>query len=159
MEDAGIAIRTSRFLEYCRVSKSLSKQTVLAYRQDLNEFAGFCARNITSPPSAALVLGYVAFLQDHRGLKPATVRRRVAFLQSFFRWQERQNLIAVSPFRQLDLSLKRPIRLPRALSRQQLAVVTRAASKGMVSAFANAAHIHSGQSVQDVYRTRTLPYA
>jgi len=157
MQGTGVGTDTSRFLEYCRVSRSLSEHTVLAYRQDLNEFAGFCAREGAAvPASAALVLGYVAFLQDRRGLKPATVRRRIACLRSFFRWQEKQDLIAASPFRQLDLSLRRPIRLPRALSRQQLAVVTRAASAGSPCDPACGQTRGTGHPVRDVRRTTNL---
>ncbi len=122
--------RIEEFLKYCRTSKSLSRHTISAYAQDLNEFSRFRSLFPDGPTLGPdRILKYIAYLQDDRELKPASIRRRIACLRSFLKWQERQGHIKSSPFRELDLNLKVPKRLPRALSRQQLVKVTKAASQ------------------------------
>jgi integrase/recombinase XerD len=121
------------FLKYCQISKSLSNNTIAAYAQDLGDFTKFCALNRQgSSPDPNMILAFVTYLQEQRGLKPASVRRRIACLRSFFKWLEQSRQILSSPFRNLDLRLKTPRRLPRALSRSQLSAVTEAASNGLL---------------------------
>ncbi len=157
MEELNFVAVIEGFLKYCKVSRSLSKHTILAYQQDLNEFDRFCGSKGTGhSPSADLVLDYVEFLQDRRGLKPATIRRRIAALRGFFRWQERQRQIAASPFRELDLTLERPIRLPRALTREQLSAVIRATSRQTSRQAKERTPSQPGDRVRDISRTTLL---
>ena len=119
----------AEFLRYCRISQSHSAHTIAAYNQDLKELALYCSLDKFSAwAEPALVFGYVDYLQEQRSLMPASVRRRIACLRGFFKWLEKEKVIASSPFRGLDLQLKVPKRLPRTLSRSQVLAVTRIAS-------------------------------
>lgn len=156
MVDSSFGTDADRFLTYCEVSKALSDHTLLAYRQDLEEFERFFSTRPTGTSlDSALVLDYVAFLKDRRLLKPATVRRRIACLRGFLRWREKTNRIP-SPFRDLDLSLKRPTHLPRALSRRDLAAVTRAASDPFLTKRGVRRHCSGARGVQDLSRTTDI---
>jgi integrase/recombinase XerD len=48
-------------------------------------------------------------------LKESSVKRRMAALKVLFRWLERDEAIALTPFHRLDLAIRLPHRLPRAL--------------------------------------------
>ncbi|MBC7950288.1 MAG: tyrosine-type recombinase/integrase [Rhodospirillaceae bacterium] len=50
----------------------------------------------------------------------SSVKRRVACLKAMFRWLEREEVLAVSPFHRLDLVIRLPRRLPRALPADDL---------------------------------------
>lgn len=129
MDSIDLGDLRARYLKYCRTTKMLSANTVSAYSQDLNEFVRFRALSDEhARVSPDTILGFLAYLQDRRGLKPASVKRRIACLRGFFKWLEREGRIQQSPFHGLDLRVRLPRRLPRALSRPQVYAVTKAAS-------------------------------
>lgn len=59
---------------------------------------------------------YARDLFDKRGLKETTVKRKMAALKVMFRWLERDEIIELSPFHRLDLTIRLPRRLPRTLT-------------------------------------------
>ncbi|MFD2235505.1 tyrosine-type recombinase/integrase [Phaeospirillum tilakii] len=125
----------SRFIEHCRVGRCLSANTLRAYRTDLADFAAFAGgRKAIDGIDRALLRSYAAHLFDVEGLKESSVKRRMAALKVMFRWLERDEVIALSPFHRLDLTIRLPRRLPRALSpeemRRLLAAAERAAQGG-----------------------------
>jgi integrase/recombinase XerD len=63
--------------------------------------------------------GYLSYLNDHRSLTVATVRRRFATLQGLFKWATADEVFE-NPFHRWKPKLKRPKRLPRALQRLEL---------------------------------------
>ena len=117
-----------RYLRYCRTTKTLSGNTISAYTQDLNEFARFRALSDEhAHVSPDTILEFLAYLQDRRDLKPASVKRRIACVRGFFKWLEREGQIQQSPFHGLGLHVRLPRKLPRALTRTQVYAVTKAA--------------------------------
>ncbi|HEY7295351.1 MAG TPA: site-specific integrase, partial [Dehalococcoidia bacterium] len=85
MEDA-----ITRFLQFLTVEKGASQNTVAAYRNDIQQFAGFCAGGRTngSRPSwsqidRSRIQDYLRSLQQ-RDYADATVARKVAAIKSFF---------------------------------------------------------------------------
>lgn len=105
---------TQSFLDYCRVGKGLSRNTLRAYAADLVDFS----RTMKSPlqnTDRETLREYAKSLIDDRKLKATSVKRRLATLKLFFDWSEKESLIALSPFHRLDFPLKLPRRLPRAL--------------------------------------------
>jgi integrase/recombinase XerD len=106
----------SRFLDHCRHGRALAVHTLRAYESDLADFRRFIRHN---PPIVSIdretIREYVHALTSERGLKETTVRRRVAVLKVFFRWLEEEKIVAISACHRLNLSIRLPRRLPRAL--------------------------------------------
>lgn len=109
------------FLHHCRVSKSLSAHTLKAYAQDVAEAQAFSGGD---QPLAwwdrATLRAYAAHLLDVRRLKETSVKRRMACLRALFRWLELEEVIDVSPFHRLSMTIRPPRRLPRDLSRADI---------------------------------------
>jgi integrase/recombinase XerD len=110
------------FLFHCRFERNLSPKTLKAYATDLRQF---CA---ALPPGAAeravgsidkvIVREYVRGLFGTYVVK--SIKRKVATVRSMFRYLEREDEIAVDPFRKLDLRLREPRRLPRTATLDDL---------------------------------------
>lgn len=110
-----------QFISHCKHVKNLSKHSIKAYQIDLNEFQQFanpktqlakCERN--------LLRRYVQYLFEERALKESSVKRRIASLKCMFNWFEQEEAIEKNPFRTLNLRIKLPGQLPKALSRKEL---------------------------------------
>lgn len=108
------AIRS--FIQHCRVLKSLSDHTLRAYFGDLLDFVQH-AGSESMPPKIGpdVITTYVESMRERRHLKETTIRRRIATLKILFRWLERNRIVGLSVFHDLDLSVRIPKRLPRAL--------------------------------------------
>lgn len=118
----------TQFLEHCRVSKHLSANTLRAYASDLAHFAGVVGgRTRVDDVDREVIRGYVRALVDEKHLKATTVKRRIATLKVLFRWLEREGVLPISIFHRLDLSIRLPTRLPRALEADEMRRLLRAA--------------------------------
>lgn len=105
------------FLDHCRISKRLSANTLRAYETDLADFLSHVGKDtLIRSIDRDRLRHYARTLFDAKGLKETTVKRRMAALKVMFRWLERDEVIDLSPFHRLDLSIRLPRRLPRALS-------------------------------------------
>jgi integrase/recombinase XerD len=110
-----------RFMTHCRSAKKLSEHSLRAYRSDLNDFAGFVGRELgVEEVDRELIRKYLGHLFDERKLKETTAKRRVACLRVFFKWARKDGIIDMSPFVDLEVKIKLPRRLPRALTHNQL---------------------------------------
>lgn len=120
----------TQFLEHCRVAKSLSSNTLRAYASDLAHFAGVLGRAIavTDVDRDAVRL-YAGTLLDGKRLKESTVKRRMATLKVLFRWLEREEIVPLSVFHRMDLTIRLPKRLPRALEAEEMRGLLRAAQR------------------------------
>src|SRR5260221_13936156 len=115
------------FLNHCRVAKGLSACTLRAYKSDLADFERSIGSGTTiSEVDRDRIRSYVRVLLD-RGLKQTTIKRRVATLKVLFRWLEQEGLVPLSVFHRLDLSIRLPRRLPRALDPEDMRPLLRAA--------------------------------
>jgi site-specific recombinase XerD len=111
-----VTVIAARFLTHCRTVKYLASNTLRAYGSDLADFAKTVGpEKAINEVDRDVLRRYAATLLDEKRLKEATVRRRMATLKVLFRWLEREEVVALSPFHRLDLSIKLPKRLPRAL--------------------------------------------
>jgi integrase/recombinase XerD len=107
-----------QFLFHCRYEKNLSPKTLKAYSIDLRQVSDFLAANLSAThieaiDKAALRL-YIKGL--FTGLAEKSVKRKVASLKALFHFLEREDLIAINPFRKMDVRIKETQRLPRGLS-------------------------------------------
>jgi integrase/recombinase XerC len=122
-------VAVAQFLEHCRVAKHLSANTLRAYASDLTHFAGFAGRRTrVRDVDREVVRSYARVLIDEKHLKATTVKRRIATLKVFFRWLEREGVLPLSVFHRLDLTIRLPARLPRALEPDEMRRLLRAAA-------------------------------
>jgi len=109
------------FIEYCRDQLALSKHSLLAYQQDLKAFVRYLSDNESEAEvTSRHILEYRIFLRDRLNARPATIRRRLVTLRSYFRWLADTDANFVSPFDGLRLDLRIPKRLPRPVDRAVL---------------------------------------
>ena len=112
------------FLRVCANVRKLSEHTVRAYRLDLARFASFAGprKNVTSFDRSALVQ-YVEYLFTEHHLRETSTKRHVASVRSLYRWLEDEGHVADDPLRGARVRIKLPRRLPRVLSRAELAAI------------------------------------
>jgi integrase/recombinase XerD len=113
------------FLGYLEIERGLSRNTLEAYRSDLQQFGEFLARRGLSgtelrPAELAQFISELAEGRDGRApCAPATLQRKIACLRSFYRYLRREQLIDHDPARELR-SPRMPARLPHVLSRDEV---------------------------------------
>ncbi len=120
-DEPTVARAAAEFLRHCRAGKNLSRHTLRAYDIDLAEWSAFVGAE--TPVTACgrdEIRAFLDHLSEGRGLKASSVKRRVACLKAMFKWLEQEEWIGVTPFHRLDLRIKAPQRLPRALSEQEV---------------------------------------
>ncbi len=116
---------TLDFLAYLELERGLSRNTLEAYRSDLQQFGEFLSRQGADPLAidGAQLATFVSELAEGRdGRRPAaaaTLQRKVACLRSFYRHLRREALIDNDPTKDLR-SPRSSARLPRVLSRDQV---------------------------------------
>lgn len=93
------------FIHYISYEKRFSVHTVDAYRTDLEQFFVFTglesSENIKSI-TPSLVRTWIIHLSTHDN-SPRSIRRKIASLNSFFRWAIRQQLVEINPCKLLTL--------------------------------------------------------
>jgi integrase/recombinase XerD len=116
---------TLDFLGYLELERGLSRNTLEAYRSDLQQFGQFIERReldpltITPPQLAAFVSELADRGRGHAPVAPATLQRKVACLRSFYRYLRRERMIDHDPAAELRGPRSRA-RLPQVLSRDEV---------------------------------------
>ena len=107
----------TQFLFHCRYEKNLSPKTLKAYSIDLRQFTEYLATNLKIAALAAVdKTALRAYIKSLFGpLKEKSVKRKVATLKALFHFLEREDAIAVNPFRKMDVRIKETRRLPRTI--------------------------------------------
>ncbi len=114
------------FLAYLELERGLSRNTLEAYRSDLQQFGEFLGRLRLDPLTitAVQLASFVSELADGReerpAVAPATLQRKVACLRSFYRHLRRERLIEHDPAAELRGPRSRA-RLPQVLGRDEVA--------------------------------------
>ncbi|MBV9001318.1 MAG: site-specific tyrosine recombinase XerD [Solirubrobacterales bacterium] len=117
---------TFDFLGYLELERGLSRNTLEAYRSDLQQFAEFLARREIDPLEAKTVdlMDFVSELAtggpDRPPAAPATLQRKIACLRSFYRYLRREQIVERDPSAELRAPRSRA-RLPKVLSRDEVA--------------------------------------
>jgi len=129
-EDGGSQVR--EFVEDL-VRQGRSTHTLAAYQSDLAHFASwFLVSNgeefAAGRATPTDIRGYKSHLQAVKKLAPATVNRRLAALKTFFKWAIGRQLVATDPTAAVE-PVPRTRLAPKALSRQELNRLTRAAEQ------------------------------
>jgi integrase/recombinase XerD len=114
------------FLGYLELERGLSRNTLEAYRSDLQQYGEFLARSgVDALEVTSRQLGeFVSELADGRDERApaaaATLQRKVACLRSFYRHLRREQLLHHDPTTELR-SPRTSARLPKVLSRDEVA--------------------------------------
>lgn len=108
----------SLFLSHCRYEKNLSPKTLRAYETDLQQLTAHLRNRHDEPPSVGaldktVLRTYIQSLFGRNADK--TIKRKVATLKVFFHFLEREDVIAINPFRKLDVRIREARRLPRTI--------------------------------------------
>jgi len=114
----GIESQLLDFLAYLELERGLSRNTLEAYRSDLlqlGEFLNRCGLSATEATHGDLA----AFLSE-LGVAASTLARKIACLRSFYRYLRREGVIEHDPTADLR-GPRKPQRLPRVLTREQVA--------------------------------------
>ncbi len=117
---------TLEFLAYLELERRLSRNTLEAYRSDLQQFGAFLGRRgvdplaVTGPDLAAFVTELASGSENGRkSLAPASLQRKIACLRSFYRHLRREQLLDTDPTSELRAPRSRG-RLPKVLSRDEV---------------------------------------
>jgi integrase/recombinase XerD len=116
---------TLDFLGYLELERGLSRNTLEAYRSDLQQYGDFLSRRGLEPLRVAPVdlAAFVSELAEGREGKPAvvsaTLQRKIACLRSFYRYLRREQLIEHDPTSELRAPRRRA-RLPKVLTRDEI---------------------------------------
>lgn len=116
------------YLAYLELERGLSRNTLEAYRSDLQQYGAFLDRAGLDPlaVTTADLRGFVSEIQSGNGTAaaPATVQRKVACLRSFYRQLRREQILEHDP----TADLRGPrlgARLPKVLSRDEVQALLR----------------------------------
>jgi integrase/recombinase XerD len=116
------------FLAYLELERGLSRNTLEAYRCDLQQYGEFLARRDLDPLDAmpADLAAFVTELADGRpqrpAVAPATLQRKIACLRSFYRHLRRDGTLERDPTSELRAPRSRA-RLPKVLSRDEVVML------------------------------------
>jgi integrase/recombinase XerD len=116
---------TFDFLGYLELERGLSRNTLEAYRSDLQQFAEFLERRGLDPLEVQTT-DLTAFVSElatggpqRRAAAPATLQRKIACLRSFYRHLRREQVLDRDPASELRAPRSRA-RLPKVLSRDEV---------------------------------------
>ncbi len=88
------------FINYLKNEKRFSAHTVVAYKNDLDQFVGFCTKMIgdfvINEIDSRSVRNWVVSLMEG-GVSPRTVVRKVSTVKSFFNFLMKEELITLNP--------------------------------------------------------------
>ena len=116
---------TLDFLAYLELERGLSRNTLEAYRSDLQQFGQFLDRRAVDPldVTTAELAAFVSELATGREGKIAvaatTLQRKIACLRSFYRHLRREQILDHDPTSDLRPP-RSPGRLPKVLSRDEV---------------------------------------
>lgn len=106
------------FLESLVAERGASKNTLEAYRRDLDDFAAFLnKKHKTSLDSAdeTQLRGYIQHLSGPRAFAAPTIQRKLSALRQYYKFLFSEKLRTDNPVSRLD-SPKRPASLPKFLT-------------------------------------------
>ena len=92
-----IDIQTEDFLQFIRLERGLSLNTINAYATDLSEFRALTGSSDASKDKARLASKYVEALKQ-ADRKPATVARKLSSLKQFYEYLLKRKIVNENPF-------------------------------------------------------------
>jgi integrase/recombinase XerD len=108
-----------RFLDSLWLEDGLARNTLAAYRRDLEGLGRWLASRETSLVIAGEADLAAYFASQHAATRAATANRRLTVLRRFYRWALRERVIAVDPTLRLHAA-RRTARFPVTISEAQV---------------------------------------
>lgn len=102
------------FLDFIKIERGYSENTIKAYEEDLKQFSKFARINDPRKVDRELIKSYLEHMHDE-GFSISSTERKLACLKSFFHHMLREDKIDLDPTSDLQLP-KKAKRLPKALS-------------------------------------------
>jgi integrase/recombinase XerD len=126
------ARHASLFLDMLAAERGASKNTLDAYRRDLDDYLGFLSEAKAQPDSAtsATVRGFMASLEE-RGLKASSAARRLSAVRQFHKFLYIEGYAPADPTAAVSAP-KRGRALPKVLSVAEVDRLLQVASEGIV---------------------------
>ena len=110
------------FLDYLKFQKRYSPHTITSYQNDLSAFFDFLQIQFGETPltdiKTTFIRSWLAELKQ-QGMESKSINRKISTLKSFFKYQLRQQTIAVSPMTAI-ISLKISKRLPQFVDKKDI---------------------------------------
>ncbi len=117
MRDADATI--DPFIDALWLEEGLARNTLAAYRRDLELFAQWLERKGRTLEGATEADINAYFAARHGDSKATTANRRLTVLRRFFRWALRERRIDSDPTLRLQAA-KQPLRVPKTMSEAQV---------------------------------------
>lgn len=108
-----------RFVDSLWLEDGLARNTLAAYRRDLDGLGQWLASRETSLLAAGEADLAAYFASQHAATRAATANRRLTVLRRFYRWALRERVIAVDPTLRLHAA-RRAARFPVTISEAQV---------------------------------------
>jgi integrase/recombinase XerD len=124
-EQRHLTTLTLEFLATLELERGLSRNTLEAYRSDLQQFGLFLGRQgidplaVQSADLAAFITELATGREDKPPVSSATLQRKIACLRSFYRHLRREQIIDYDPTAELRPP-RTPGRLPKVLTRDEV---------------------------------------
>lgn len=111
----------AEYIEFLEVEKGLARNTLDAYKCDLEEFIEFCRRRKLEDFESVKRIHLNAYiLQMHdKNYSPASVMRKIASLRGFFKWMNANDIITSNPALTIEQP-KLPKRLPKVMTVEEI---------------------------------------
>lgn len=103
----------TRYLETSEYEKQLSKNTIKAYRIDLQQFLTFTGGNW---PDKDMLTQYIKHLNQH--FAPRSAKRKLASISAFYHEMDICGELDENPFDKLHIHIHSPKQLPRVIPEQ-----------------------------------------
>lgn len=105
-----------QYLEFCQYRKELSRNTVKAYRIDLEQFLRYVKEDTFL---RSKIEAYITEL--HKKYKQKTVKRKIASIKAFYQYlEEEERMKESNPFTKIRVKFKEVESLPRIIPRNEI---------------------------------------
>lgn len=109
------------FIKYLTFEKKFSHHTILAYKNDLQQYSEFCLSCSTLPDlneNYKIIRYWIVSLIENK-ITPRSVNRKITTLKSYYRFLQREGIIAINPMQKI-LSPKIKKTLPFFVEKKQI---------------------------------------
>jgi len=109
------------FLSYLSVERGLARNTIVSYRQDLDDYMDFLDKQAIDALSKTNKNHIINFMlaQKDKGIAANSIARRLAAIKVFYRFLSRERILSIDPTSLID-SPKLWKKIPEALSMNEV---------------------------------------